>query len=194
MRRRAAWAALVLIAALMAAPVSAAEEGGHDAHAGVTLWKTANFLVLAAGLGWLARKYGGPFFRERTRSIRRQMVEAEEVRAEADRRTAEVEARLANLEAEIEAMRKEALAAQQAESERFSRQLAADMAKIQEHAEAEIEGAGKQARLELKRYAAELAVELAERRIRERMTPEIQDALVGSFVREIERPSGSRPL
>ncbi len=193
MSRRAAWAALVLIAGLLAVPAFASEEGGHDAHGSVG-WKTANFVLLAAGLGWLARKYGGPFFRERTRSIRKQMVEAEEIRAEADRRTAEVEARLANLEAEIEAMREEALAEQRAESERFSQRLSTEMAKVREHAEAEIEGAGKQARLELKRYAAELAIGLAEARIRERMTAETQDALVRSFVEGIEPPAaGPRP-
>lgn len=205
MKKTAAWAALLLIVGLTIglaaeehAPAHKTEHAGHtedahDAHAGVTLWKTANFLLLAAAIGWMAKKYGGPFFAERTRSIRRQMVEAEETRAEAERRTAEVEARLANLGAEIEAMRQEAREAQRAESERFSQLLAAETAKIREQAEAEIEGAGKQARLELKRYAAELAVGLAERKIRERMTPATGDALLDTFVKAIgQSASGPR--
>jgi hypothetical protein len=38
----------------------------------------------------------------------------------------------------------------------------------------------------LKRYAAELAIGLAEQKIRARMTPETQDALVRGFVRDLK--------
>lgn len=170
----------------------AAAEGGHGSeggHANLEPWKWANFLIIAGLLGWAVRKHGGPFFDGRTREIRKQMVEAEEIRAEADRRTAEVEARLANLHSEIELMRQEALAEQQAESDRFSRLMAEESAKVQEQAEAEIEAAGKQARLELKRYAAGLAVGLAEQKIRERMSPAAQNTLVDAFVRGIDGPA-----
>ncbi|HWQ53362.1 MAG TPA: hypothetical protein VN442_06740 [Bryobacteraceae bacterium] len=169
-----------------------AAEGGHGSeggHANLEPWKWANFLIIAGLVGWAVKKHGGPFFDGRTREIRKQMVEAEEIRAEADRRTAEVERRLANLQSEIEAMRQEALAEQQAESERFSRLMADETAKIQEQAEAEIEAAGKQARLELKRYAAELAVGLAEKKIRDRMTPGAQNMLVDAFVNGIDAPA-----
>ena len=37
-------------------------------------------------------------------------------------------------------------------------------------------------------YAAALAVGLAEKRIPERLTPQNQQALVGAFVRGLERP------
>ena len=40
--------------------------------------------------------------------------------------------------------------------------------------------------MELKRYCAELAMELAEKKIRARMTPETQDALVRGFVRDLK--------
>lgn len=165
------------------------EAGAHDAHADLGIWKWANFLLIAGLLGWMIKKNAGPFFEGRTREIRKQMMEAQEIRAEADRRTAEVEARLANLDAEIAALREEALAEQQAEGERFRQRAAEEMAKIQAHAEAEIDAAGKQARLELRRYTAQLAVGLAERKIRAGMTPATQNALVDSFVQGIERPT-----
>ena len=42
----------------------------------------------------------------------------------------------------------------------------------------EIESAGKQARLEVQRAAATLAIDLAEKKVRARMSPDIQAALL----------------
>ena len=67
----------------------------------------------------------------------------------------------------------------------MAQHTAAEIAKIQAHAEQEIASAGKAARMELKRYSAELAIDLAEQKIRARMTPETQDALVRGFVRDL---------
>jgi F0F1-type ATP synthase membrane subunit b/b' len=72
------------------------------------------------------------------------------------------------------------------EIERLAQHTAAEIAKIQAHAEQEIASAGKAARTELKRYSAQLAVELAEQKIRARMTPQTQDALVRGFVRDLK--------
>jgi len=68
----------------------------------------------------------------------------------------------------------------------MSRHTADEIAKIQAHAEREIASAGKAARMELKRYSAELAVSLAEQKVRARMTPETQDALVQGFVQDLK--------
>jgi F-type H+-transporting ATPase subunit b len=118
--------------------------------------------------------------------IRKDIVEAGEVRKEAETRAAEVERRLANLEAEIAALRAESGKEAEAEAGRFGRHTAAEIAKTQANAEQEIAAAGKAARLELKRYCADLAVRLAEQKIRARMTPETQDTLVRGFVRDLE--------
>ena len=65
---------------------------------------------------------------------------------------------------------------------RMAQQTEAEIAKIQAHAEQEIASAGKAARMALKRYSAELAMGLAEQKVRARMTPETEDALVQGFV------------
>ena len=153
----------------------------------LTLWKWANFAVLAGGLGFLIAKNAGPFFRSRTEKIQEGMAEAEKLRADAEARVAAVDARLANLQADVEALRSAAAGEQAAAAERMRQETAAEMAKIRAHAEREIASAGKAARMELKRYCAELALHLAEQKIRERMTPENQDALVRSFVQNLAR-------
>jgi F-type H+-transporting ATPase subunit b len=148
--------------------------------------KWANFLILAGGLGYLIRKHGGPFLADRARKIRQDIAEAEEVRKDAERRAADVDRRLAGLESEIAALRAEAQKEGEAEKQRIRQQTPLEIAKVRAHAEQEIIAAGKTARAELKQYAAELAIALAEQKLRARMTPETQAALVRGFVRDID--------
>jgi len=167
----------------------AAESPAEGESGGMVLWKWANFVVLAGLLGWAVKKNAGPFFAARTRQIRKDMLEADDLRKQAEARAAEVDRRLASLESEIAALRAESAREAEAETGRLSRATVAEIAKIQAHAEQEIASAGKAARMELKRYSAELAIRLAEQKIRARMTPETQNALIGGFVRHLEPPT-----
>lgn len=163
------------------------EGGGNEGEgSNVTLWKWANFLVLAGGLGYLMGKHLPPLFASRSREIRKQIIEADDARKDAEARSAEVDRRLANLEAEIAALHAEARREEQSETERLARHTEAEMAKIRVHAEQEIAAAGKAARMDLKRHAAELAIELAKQKLQARVTPDIQDTLVRSFVRDLK--------
>jgi F-type H+-transporting ATPase subunit b len=188
----------VVLAVTMAAAVPAAfsqekekeaqthEGGGESGEGNLGVWKWANFVVLAAGIGYLIGKNAGPMFEARSKQIRKDIVESEAVREQAESRAAEVERRLASLEAEIAALRQEAGSEAEAETKRLEQYTAAEIAKIQAHAEHEIATAAKAARMELKRYSAELALGLAERKIRDRMTPEAKDSLVRGFVRDLQ--------
>jgi F-type H+-transporting ATPase subunit b len=195
MKRFAPWVLFIALAAapalcLAAGDQAAAKKEASEAESGKwKAWEWANFLVLAGGLGYLLGKNAGPTFDARSRKIRKDMVESEEFRKEAEERAAEVDRRLANLESEIAALRNEAREESEAEKLRYSRRTADEIAKVQVHSEQEIVAAGKAARMELKRYSAELAVELAEQKIRARMNPETQDALVRGFVRNLDSSS-----
>ncbi len=156
------------------------EKGNLDA------WKWINFLILVGGLGYLIGKNAGPFFAGRSAAIRKDLEESLAQRKDAEVRAAEVERRLAALEGEIVVLRSESGRELKAGAERISLQTAEEIAKVQAQAGQEIASAGKQARAELKRYAAELAVGLAEQKVRARMTPGTQDALVDSFVRDLK--------
>jgi len=169
----------------------AAESPAEGEHGKLELWKWANFVVLAGALGYMVAKNAGPFFSTRSQQIRKDMVEAQEARQGAEARAADVDRRLASLENEIAALRADSQREAQAERDRLAKQTAGELAKIQAHAEQEIATAGKAARMDLKRYSAELAIQLAEQRIRARMNPETQEALVRGFVRDLE-PDASR--
>jgi F0F1-type ATP synthase membrane subunit b/b' len=183
---------LVLLSAIALAPVALAQEGGSSGKAeqpNLLPWKWANFIVLAAGLGYLAGKNGGPFFTSRGNKIREDMAAAGDQLREAEARAAEAERKLAGLEADLAAFREEARKEGEAEARRAAERTAAEVAKIQAHAEAEIASAGAAARLELKRYAAHLAVELAKSKIRGGLTPSAQDELVAGFAQDLNLPS-----
>lgn len=190
MRRLPALLLLCGLAAMTPSLYCQEQETKSEAHeseeGGLSLWKWANFLVLAGGIGYLIGKNAGPMFSARSRQIRKDLVEAEAARQEAETRAADVNRRLANLEAEIAALRQDAAREAASETQRLEQYTTAEIAKIQAHAQQEIAAAAKAARSELKRYSAELAVGLAERKIRDRMTPEAQDTLVRSFVRDLQ--------
>jgi F-type H+-transporting ATPase subunit b len=176
-----------------AAPLAFAQEpeaGQKEAktegeEGGLTGWKWANFALLAGAIGYMAVKQGGPFFTARSRHIRKDMMEASDVRKEAEERAAAVDHKLANLAADIAALKSESEQERQAETEQLRMHRETERGKIQAHAQREIESAGKAARLELKRYAAFLAVELAQQKIQARMTGEVQNRLVAGFASEI---------
>jgi F-type H+-transporting ATPase subunit b len=162
------------------------KEGGEAGGDSTQMWKWANFVVLAGALGYMIGKNAPSFFAARSEQIGKEMAEAGKERQAPEERAAEVDRRLANLEAEIASLRVHAQEEAEAETQRLARHTAAEIAKIQAHAEQEIVSAGKAARLELKRHAGELAIGLAEQKIRARLTPETQDALVRGFVRDLK--------
>jgi len=195
------FAPVVLFTVLAAAPAlclaadekaESKKEAAGESEGKWKAWEWANFIVLAGGLGYIIGKNAGPTFDARSRKIRKDMIESEEIRRGAQARAAEVERRLATLEAEIAALRAEAQQESDAETQRYSRQTAAEIEKVQAHAEQEIASAGKSARMELKRYSAELAVELAEQKIRARMNSDTQDALVRGFVHNLDSSSSRK--
>ena len=69
-------ATLALMVCFTAAPIFAEEKE----QGGLEVWKWANFVVLAGALGYLIGKKGGPFFAARSVKIRKDIVEAGEVR------------------------------------------------------------------------------------------------------------------
>src|SRR5438270_612159 len=109
---------------------------------------------------------------KRSRSQRGGHVETAQARIASDRDA---------LAKEIAALRGQGEAEAKVETQRMAQQTEAEIAKIQAHAEQEIASAGKTARMALKRYSAELAMGLAEQKVRARMTPETEDALVQGF-------------
>ena len=151
------------------------------------IWKWANFVILAVGVGYWIQKVALPFLGARDSKIREGITEAQKMKQDAERRAAEMDARLATLGADIEKFRVQSGAEMRQEGERIARETTAQIKRIEEQAAVEIETAGKTARRQLKEYAAELALGLAEERLRARMDSATESTLVTNFVHDLER-------
>jgi F-type H+-transporting ATPase subunit b len=156
------------------------------------VWQALNFLILAVLLGWLIVKQGGPLLAARSKEIAEGLAAGEKAKAEADARAAQVQEKLSHLGTEIAAMRADAKEEREREAERIRRETQAEIARIHVQAEHEVESAGKQARLEVQRAAAKMAIELAETKVRARMSPEIQSALLQGFLNDLPNTGGAR--
>lgn len=166
---------------------SAGEHGGEHKAGSETFWKFVNFAILAGGIGYLIRKNAPAFFRERSAAILKGISDAAQLRDEAEAKAAEIEARMTSISVEIEKLRQFAAEESAREAEKIRLETERSLAKIADQAHQEIAAFGKAARQELKAFSARVAIELAGEKIRARMNPESQDALLQSFVDDLGR-------
>jgi F-type H+-transporting ATPase subunit b len=187
--KRLALAGFLLIASAAWAPAQENREAQRSQEAGETgaVWRWANFVILAAGLGYLASKHLPGFFRSRTESIQKGIAEAQQLKRDSESRARQIDARMSALGAEIEQFRTQAHAEMEQEGERIRQETAREIEKLQRQAEQEIESAGKAARKELTLYAAELALNLAEQRIKSRLDAPTEAGLVDGFLDDLKR-------
>ena len=170
-------------------PVHAQETVSHSEESGDPwiVWKWANFLMLAGGLGYLMGRSLPAFFKSRTEGIQTGITEAQAMKRDAEKRAAEMDARMNALGAEIDKFRVQARSEMEQESERIRVETGKQIEKLKQQAEQEIESAGKTARRDLKNYAAELAIQLAEQRIKGRLNATTENSLVDGFVDDLKR-------
>lgn len=180
------WAGLIVVAGCA---FSAESHGGGLSMSPeqATWWKTANFLLLAAALGYLVVRFGGRYFRSRTEQIEREIAEAQRMRQEAAARAAALEQRLANIQVEIDRLRQQAMQEMAAEEQRLRQQTEEAIARMERAAEQEIEGMVQQARKRLRVEAAELALRLARQKLEQRLDTTTQRHLLQSFVEDLAR-------
>lgn len=180
---------LLLIAS--AACFGQEKSGGEAAGDPMAVWHVVNFVILAAGLGYLMWKHLPPLFRARTESIQKEIQEAQTVKQDSDRRAAEIDRRVSGLGAEIEAFRAQSHAEMEREGERIRQDTALHIRKMNEQAQVEIESAGKAARREVRLYGADLALDLAAQRIRARLASAegagADAALVDNFIGDLQQ-------
>ncbi len=180
---------LLLATALLTTPVLA-QEAEHKSESGGEKpgMKSGNgriFAILAGILGYMISKNVGPLLVARSAEIQEGLAAGERAKAEADARAAAVAAKLSGLDQAIAQMKAAATEEREREVARIQREAAAELARIQQNAKMEIEHAGKLARFEIQRAAAKAAIDLAEQKVRARMTPDVQEALLQSFANEV---------
>lgn len=156
---------------------------GLNAEQAATSFTVLNFVILAAGIGFLALKTLPKAFRDRSSAIQKHLVEARTATEEAGARLQSVEARLGKLDEEIAGLRQHAEAEAVRDDQRLRESLEQEAAKILAAAESEIQAATAAARRELQRHAAELAIDQAARQLV--ITADTDRLLVEGFAKRL---------
>jgi len=153
----------------------------------VTLWKLANTLIFAVGLGYLLAKYAPPFFNARSGEIQKAIQDATGLKIEAEFRSSEIDRKMAGLADEVKKLRKQYAAQLEREHERFSQETQAQIEHIHRNVAAEIDALRLEAMRRVRQRTAQLALEIAEHRLHDRVALDREDDLVQDFVQLVER-------
>jgi F-type H+-transporting ATPase subunit b len=170
---------------------------GEQAHAtGESLWsliaRLLNFAVLAGTLVYFLKKPFASYLRNRDAQIRRELLEAEELRGQAAAQIAAIEDKLRALPAELEGLRTRGAEELAAEEARLRAHAEAERDRLLEHARREIDLHVRAAKQELAHEAAALAVGVAADRIKSELTPEAHLRLVDRYAAQVEGVGGLR--
>lgn len=174
---------------LALASVALGSSGGEEAaHASVWkdyMWKIINFGVLIAILIIFARKPFQSFLRQRTEMIEKTLKEARDAKELAQKALQEVEERFKTKDKEVEEILSASKRSGEEERERILEESNRLKEKIFEQAKVNIEYELKHAKEAIKAEAVEIAMELAEKKIKEKLTKNEQERLLGESLTKI---------
>ena len=183
-----------VVALVAGATVVWASGGGHGEAAHVShnvwhdvdTWKVLNFVVLALGCFFIARKPVAQFFSSRTKGIEEELTDLEQKKAEAERKLAEYEARFRNLEQESEQIVEDYIKQGEEAKKRILAEAEAQAEKLEDMAKRNIEQEFKAAKTVLKQEVVELAMDQAQALIKKSITTQDQNRLVDEYLKKVE--------
>jgi F0F1-type ATP synthase membrane subunit b/b' len=174
---------------LMAIPVFAQEGEPHGLDK-VTLWKVANTLIFAAGLGYLIAKTAPGFFNARSAEIQKAIQDATGLKIEAEFRSSEIDRKMATLAAEVNKLREQSAAEMEREHARIRKDTSAEIEHIHRNVAAEIDAFQLGGIGQIRQHTAKLALELAERRLASQLSSNDQEEMLSDFVHLVEQGRG----
>ena len=168
-------------------------EGHHDESIGGMIlamgWPVANFIIFVGVLYYFLNQPVREYLTTRSSTIRKDLVEAAELRAAANSQLATIEQKLQALPGELSRLRTRGAEEIKAEEQRIASQAAADRDRLLDQTRREIELQVRLAKKEILEHAADLSVQLATERIRKEVTPADQDRLVDRYLSQVkEKP------
>lgn len=195
--------ALALFLALAPLAAFAAEEShggahaeGHDAAAAAEHMKEftyewVNVVILAAVLGYFARKPVAEFLAARRDTISKNIASSEQLLKDAERKLAEWNEKAARLDADVASILESTRKSAEAEKAAILADAEATASRIRQSATGVVERELRAARGTLRKEAAELAVTLAHSILREQTTEADRNRLVDEFIAKIESTPGA---
>ena len=183
---------LLLFSAIPAFAQDHAAEAEHAAPHSVTDmilamgWPVANFIVFVGILYYFLNKPFRDYLAGRSSTIRKDLVEAAELKAAATAQLATIEQKLQALPGELDALRQRGASEIAAEQQRIAAAATADRDRLLEQTRREIDLQVRLAKKEILEHAADLSVQLATARIKKEVTPADQDRLVDRYLQQVK--------
>lgn len=169
-----------------------AAEGEHAAPHSITDmilamgWPVANFIVFVGILYYFLNKPFRDYLASRSSTIRKDLVEAAELKAAATAQLATIEQKLQALPGELDALRQRGASEIVAEEQRIAAAATADRDRLLEQTRREIDLQVRLAKKAILEHAADLSVQLATERIKKEVTPADQDRLVDRYLQQVK--------
>ncbi|MCX8160664.1 MAG: ATP synthase F0 subunit B [Candidatus Saccharicenans sp.] len=168
---------LIFLVLVLVSPGLAEETSGHFDLA-VFLGQVLNFVVLFGGLAYLLRRPLNEYLKGRVEQVAARLSQAEAMKEESLKKLEEARGRLENLASEIQALKDQAEKEAEREREAIRQEAEKEAERLRKLAREEIEGLVRLSIRELKTYAIDLSVSRAEKRIQEKLTPELHRKLI----------------
>ena len=175
-----------------AAAHGAAAHGGAAHHSTVTpeklkdlAWRTMNFAALAGILIYYLKKPIADGLRGRREGIKEEFDSLEAQRAESEAQYQEYAGRLSGLDEELKGMVAKAIAQGEVEKERIIAEANATAEQIKRQAESAVVNAVAEAKVNLKNEVADQAAVMAEELIKNNLTADDQNNLVGAYLAKV---------
>ena len=150
-------------------------------------WPIANFIIFVGVLYYFFNQPLKDYLASRSSTIRKDLVEAAELKAAATAQLASIEQKLQALPGELDALRKRGAAEIAAEEQRIAAAAAADRDRLLEQTRREIDLQVRLAKRAILEHAADLSVQLATDRIKKEVTPADQDRLVDRYLQQVKK-------
>ncbi len=181
------WPLFALLVAVPLVLAGATEEASHSSAAMDFLGKVVNFVILFGGLTFVVRKPIKALLTKRTGDVAESIRRAETGRSEAESRAESSRAKLAGLGDEVGALKTAAEEDGRRETGRIARAARDEAERLKKLTRQELDEQVRLGVRELKSYAAARATDLARERIRARLTPETQAALIEQSIDRLSR-------
>jgi F-type H+-transporting ATPase subunit b len=168
----------------------AAEGEHHDESIGGMIlamgWPVANFIIFLGVLYYFLNKPLTEYLANRSATIRKDLVEAAELRTTATAQLAAIDQKLQALPGEITALRTRGADEINAEEQRIAAAAIADRERLLEQTRREIDLQVRLAKRDILEHAANLSVQLATERVEKEITPADQDRLVDRYLQQVK--------
>lgn len=170
---------------VLASSAGDAEGVEHMGWLATDTYKLINFAVLAGALFYLARKPVKEFFSSRITSIKDELADLEQKKADAEKALAVYAEKIANLDKESEKIVADYVRQGEDARKRILAEAELQAEKLEEMAKRNIEQEFKAAKVSLLQQVAEKAFQRAEGLVRESISPEDQDRLVDDYLAKV---------